>query len=101
MDDGRKTFDSEMLSASDRAEVHRRMDPESAAVYRAVLQRMGTNGRSRLAMQLSVMARRLSEDGVRMRHPEYDDRNVKLAAIKLAIGAELFAAAYPGEDVEP
>jgi hypothetical protein len=52
-------------------------------------------------MQLSVMARRLSEDGVRARHPDYDERKVKLAAIKLAIGANLFSEAYPGEDVEP
>ena len=39
--------------------------------------------------------------GVRRRHPDYDDRRVRLAAIKLAIGADLFKLVYPGEDVEP
>lgn len=62
---------------------------------------MGYDGRARLAMQLSRMVRRLSEEGIRSRHPEFDERKTKLAAIKLAIGPELFSKAYPGEDVEP
>jgi hypothetical protein len=84
-----------------KATEHRRMDSQTAAVYHSVHRRLGCDGRARLAMQLSVMARRLSEDGVRARHPDYDERKVKLAAIKLAIGANLFSEAYPGEDVEP
>ena len=84
-----------------RQEHHRQMDPQTATVYRAVMQRLGTDVRAQMALKLSAMARRLSEDGIRRRHPEYDERRVKLAAIKLAIGTELFSKAYPGESVEP
>jgi hypothetical protein len=96
-----RSTDANDCDSKHTATAHQRMDPQTAAVYDSVLRRMGIDGRARLAMQLSVMARRLSEDGIRIRHPEYDDRQVTLAAIKLAIGAKLFSAAYPGEDIEP
>ena len=54
-----------------------------------------------MALDLSNSLRSLTETGVRMRHPEYDGRQVRLAAIRLAIGEKLFRAAFPGEDVWP
>ena len=54
-----------------------------------------------MTFSLNRSLRSISEAGVRRRHPDYDERHVRLAAIKLAIGADLFNRAYPGEDVEP
>jgi hypothetical protein len=54
-----------------------------------------------MTFNLNRSVRSISEAGVRRRHPDYDDRRVRLAAIKLAIGADLFKLVYPGEDVEP
>ena len=70
-------------------------------VYLDVLRQLGPAGRARLGFALSAAGRRLSEAGVRRRHPDYDDRKVQLGAIKLAIGSELFAQVYPGQDVVP
>jgi uncharacterized circularly permuted ATP-grasp superfamily protein len=93
----------EMMDGSEQGRMaqHELMDAETARVYRGVMDRLGFDGRSQLAMKLSAMVRQLSEEGVRSRHPEYSERQVKLAAIKLAIGRELFARVYPGEKVEP
>jgi hypothetical protein len=63
--------------------------------------RMGPDGRVRAALEMSDDLRRLSEDGVRMRHPEYSDQKVWLAAIRIWLGDDLFSRAYPGERVEP
>ncbi len=66
-----------------------------------ILRNIGFEGRVRMTFQLNNSLRSLSEAGVRHRHPEYDDRRVQLAAIKLAIGPELFKLVYPNENVEP
>ncbi len=34
-------------------------------------------------------------EGVRKRHPDYDDRQVRLAVIRLMLPEELFLKAYP------
>ena len=66
-----------------------------------ILRNLGFEGRVRMTFELNRSLRSISEAGVRRRHPDYDERRVRLAAIKLAIGADLFERAYPGEDVEP
>jgi hypothetical protein len=71
------------------------------AAHWEILRRMGMAGRARLTFALSDALRELSESGVRRRHPDYDDRKVRLGAIKLAIGAELFREVFPSEDVDP
>ncbi len=41
-------------------------------------------------------------DGVRQRHPEYSEEEVRLAFIRLWLGAELYRRAYPAErELEP
>ena len=66
-----------------------------------ILRNIGFEGRVRMTFELSQNLRKISEAGVRHRHPNYTDRQVQLAAIKLAIGPKLFKQAYPGEDVQP
>jgi hypothetical protein len=67
----------------------------------AAMRRLGLAGRARLTLELCEGLRRTLQDGVRHRHPDYDERTVLLAATRLAIGDELFRLAYPGVDVAP
>jgi len=39
--------------------------------------------------------------GMRSRHPDYSDEEVRLATIHLTLGEKLFGEAYPGVDVRP
>jgi hypothetical protein len=54
-----------------------------------------------MTFDLSDSLRELLATGVRMRHPDYDSRQVRLAATRLAIGEQLFRAAFPDQDVRP
>ncbi|TKJ42120.1 hypothetical protein CEE37_00140 [candidate division LCP-89 bacterium B3_LCP] len=67
----------------------------------AVLRRIGPEGRMKLMSQLCRGMRRTVEDGVRMRHPEYDDETVKLAVIRLTAGREVFDLLLPNIEVKP
>ena len=60
--------------------------------------KLGMEGRARMAIELSDGLRSIIESGVRQRHPDYDENMVRLAAVRIAIGEELFRQAYP--DVE-
>ena len=71
---------------------------EAARVQLSILRQMGMEGRARMAIELSDGLRSIIESGVRQRHPDYDDSMVRLAAIRIAIGEELFRQAYP--DIE-
>lgn len=66
-----------------------------------IFRRMTGEQRLDMAFQLSHSTRALSAAGVRHRHPEYGDREVQLAVIRMMIGEELFREAYPGVDVQP
>lgn len=73
----------------------------AAKAHREVLRSLGIEGRARLFFQLCAQARALTHAGIRRRHPEYDEEQVRLAALKLRVGDELFARAFPGRDIDP
>ena len=60
-----------------------------------ILRRMGPENRLRAAMELSRMSRKMLSEGVRKRHPDYTERQVRLETIRLTLPEELFRAAYP------
>lgn len=74
---------------------------EVARMQHAIYQRMPAERRLRMAFEMTASIRRVSEDGVRSRHPEYTQRQVELAVIRMMVGEDLFRRAYPGEDVRP
>jgi hypothetical protein len=74
---------------------------EAAAVQGEAFRRAGAEGRLRMALQMSDEVASLLEAGVRQRHPEYSARDVRLAAIRLRLGDELFKAVYRLAQVEP
>jgi hypothetical protein len=71
--------------------------PEAHAAQVDALRRMGPEGRVRLAFQMSNEIRRISADGVRHRHPEYDESTVERAVATVFLGPELAAAVWPNE----
>lgn len=72
---------------------------EALAVQLRAWERMGEAGRLRLVSQLCRWHRSLVEAGIRQRHPEYTDEQVRLAGIRVALGEKLFAQVHPGVEV--
>jgi len=82
-----KPPDTTLQAEQVQLEVFRRMEPEK---------------RLQAGIGLSQLCRKLLLEGVRRRHPEYDGRQTKLAAIRLMLPEDLFLAAYPeGRDIRP
>ena len=75
--------------------------PDAQREYTGMLRRLGMTGRARMVFDLSDSLRGVLEAGVRHRHPEYDEDQVRLAALRLAVGEELFGRAFPGVEVTP
>jgi hypothetical protein len=69
---------------------------EAARVQNAIYQRMAPEKRLALAFEMTRSARALSAAGIRFRHPEYTEQQVKLALIRLILGDELFRLVNPG-----
>jgi hypothetical protein len=74
---------------------------EAAAAFFGALRRTTPDERVRRALEASDRLRDVLEAGVRQRHPQYDDRQVRLAAIRLRLGDALFREVYPGVEVRP
>src|SRR5438128_2059180 len=72
---------------------------EAANVQIEIYRRMAPEQRLKQAFEMTEFARALSAAGVRARHPDYTERQVRLAVIRLTLGDELFRLGYPDEDV--
>lgn len=60
----------------------------------AILRKLGPEGRIRMAFEMSNTVRAFAEAGIRHRHPEYDERQVRSALIRMMLGEELFRRYY-------
>jgi hypothetical protein len=75
---------------------------QAEQVQLEIFRAMGPEKRLRAGIALSQLCRKLLLEGVRMRHPEYDERQSKLAVIRLMLPEDLFLAAYPeARDIRP
>jgi hypothetical protein len=63
-----------------------------------ILRRMGPEGRLHAAIELTRISRKLLLEGVHRRHPDYNERQIRLETIRLTLPEELFSAAYPQTD---
>ena len=63
---------------------------EAAVEQVRILREMGIEGRAAMTFQLSDNLHKTIEAGVRHRHPDFDDRAVRLAVLRLKIGDDLF-----------
>ena len=59
------------------------------------LRRLGPEGRLRAGIDLTQTSRKLLCEGLRRRHPEYNERQIRMAYLQLVLPEELFLAAYP------
>ncbi|MBC8378622.1 MAG: hypothetical protein H8E62_05555 [Planctomycetes bacterium] len=64
-----------------------------------VLQNMGLEGRARLTFQLCDNLREVTKAGIRHRHPDYTDRQVTQAYLRLICDKELFQEIFPGCEI--
>jgi hypothetical protein len=60
-----------------------------------IVREMPPDKRWRILFDFIESGRRLMEEGIRHRHPEYSDEEVRLASIRARLGDELFLKAYP------
>ena len=60
-----------------------------------ILRSHSTAQRMIASIEMADLARELVEQGVRLRHPHYSDKQVRLAMSKVLLPADLFEKAYP------
>jgi hypothetical protein len=75
--------------------------PEAALVQDEIFRRMPPSRRLKIALRLGESLLKVTAAGVRSRHPEYTEDEVRLAVIRLRLGDELFRQVYPGVDIQP
>ncbi|MFN0159047.1 MAG: hypothetical protein ACKVRP_13370 [Bacteroidota bacterium] len=83
-----QTLDQNTMKLSDTT-------PEAEHIQREILRKMSPEEKMQLTFDLIEFSGSLNAVGVRMRHPEYTDDEVRLAVIRLRLGDELFCKAYP------
>jgi len=75
---------------------------DAARVQLEVYRRMAPSQRLNVGLELTRMSRDLLAQGIRARHPEYSDDEVKWAVIRVWIGRDMFRRAYPhGPQLDP
>jgi hypothetical protein len=74
-------------------------DPEADAIQIAAYRRMGGPARSAIAFRLTALARQATESGIRARHPEYDEHQVRRALLRLRYGDDAARCVWPGQDL--
>jgi hypothetical protein len=63
-----------------------------------VLQKLGIEGRAEMTFQLSDNLRQITEAGVRLRHPQYDEQSVRREVLRITLGDELYRKAFEERD---
>jgi hypothetical protein len=58
---------------------------------------MTSDQRTRAAAEMSAMARSITLENIRSRHPEYGEHEARMALYRLLVGDELFCRAWPAE----
>jgi len=78
-------------------------DTSTASAKRQIqaLQKMGLAGRAEMTFQLSDNLRAITEAGIRYRHPNYTDRQVVQAVLRLTLEKDVFEQVFPGCEILP
>jgi pimeloyl-CoA synthetase len=59
-----------------------------------ILRGLGTSGRAAMTFELSDNLRQIVKDGVRHRHPDWDEARVKEEFLRIVLGTRLYDEAY-------
>jgi hypothetical protein len=73
--------------------------PDIHAMQIERYRRMTGEERAHLAIRMTTQAWRVAESGVRSRHPEYSDDDVRFALARLRLGDALFREAWPNAPI--
>jgi hypothetical protein len=74
---------------------------EAQAVQDAVMRAMGGPRRVEMVVAMTATAEEVTRAGIRSRHPDYSEDEVRLTAWRLRWGDDLYRAALPGAPVLP
>jgi hypothetical protein len=69
------------------------------ALQRDLYRRLGGRERLAISFRLNETVRQLAMAGIRARHPEYDDDQVRQAHIRLVLGDRLVRAVWPDREL--
>lgn len=75
--------------------------PEAFRQSTEALRRMSRPQRLQMAFEFSDWLRTVTEAGVRRRHPDYDEEQVRRAVMRLWLGEEHFPKVFPNETISP
>lgn len=64
-------------------------DPEAEAIQQELLRRMSFSEKFDLVQSLTATAVALCRQGIRERHPEYDERDIDIHFVEMTYGREL------------
>ncbi|MCX5635854.1 MAG: hypothetical protein NTW55_08455 [Planctomycetota bacterium] len=67
---------------------------EASAVEIDILRKMDVSQRAEMTFQLGNNLREIVESGVRFRHPDYDDRKINMAVLRIFVGDKIFRQIY-------
>ncbi len=73
---------------------------EAFHVQIGIFRRMSPQRRLAMVFEMSNNLRRVAANGVRGRHPDYNEDQVRLAVNRLTLGEHLFREVYPGVNVQ-
>ena len=73
--------------------------PEARRVQIEAYRRMGARGRAEAVFRLNDLARQMAIGGIKSRHPEYDDEQVRLAYARLVLGDACVLTVWPGRSL--
>jgi hypothetical protein len=71
--------------------------PEAHEAQMQAYRRMGPEARVRIGFSMSEDVREIAAQGIRSRHPEYAEAQVRSALFRLLYGDELTRAVWPHE----
>lgn len=72
---------------------------DAYARQREMYRRIGGRGRVEIMFRLNDTVRRLAMSGIRARHPDYTDDQVRHAYARLVLGDTLVRAVWPHRDL--
>jgi hypothetical protein len=72
-------------------------DADAHGIQREIYRHMGGQGRVAVAFRLTDAVRRLSMAGVRARHPDYTEAQVRQAYARLRLGDALVRTVWPDQ----
>jgi len=75
--------------------------PDAERVYWEIMQRLSGARKLEMAMEMSENMRRIALAGIRQRHPEYNEDEVRRALLLVLQGREIYRQVYPNRDIQP